>query len=123
MNQSRWLGEGDSRCSGQGVVANSYFRLGLYVLINGVLCVLLILAAVLREMSEFWLNSGGYPVLLRECVFWLFYPGMIVCGMLTVAGTAESWLLLPCEPRKGLIFLVFCGLEMLALMAVVVIVL
>ena len=102
-------------------MSNLYFRTGLYLLLNSILCVLLILAAVLRETPEFWLNFGGYPVLLRESVFWLFYPGMIVCGMLTVAGTAESWLLPPCEPRMGLIFLASCRLKLLALAAAVLI--
>ena len=107
----------------RSVVVNPSLRLGLNVLINSVLCVLLILAALLREMPEFWLNSGGYPVLLRECVYWLFYPGMIVCGMLTVAGIGGAWRLLLREPGIGSIFLMVCGLEMLAVTAVVLIVL
>ena len=27
-----------------------------------------------REMDEFWLNSSGYPLWLRECVLFTFYP-------------------------------------------------
>ena len=27
-----------------------------------------------REMDEFWLNAGGYPIWLREFVLFTFYP-------------------------------------------------
>jgi hypothetical protein len=46
---------------------------------------------------------------------------MIVCGMLTVAGTGGSWRLLLREPGIGSIFLMVCGLEMLAVTAAVLI--
>ena len=29
---------------------------------------------VWREMDEFWLNAGGYPIWLREFVLFTFYP-------------------------------------------------
>lgn len=41
--------------------------------------------AWLRETPEFWRNSGGYPLLLRDAVLVLFYP-LLVVSVLTVAG-------------------------------------
>ncbi len=44
-------------------------------------CILLALA-VLRESQAFWLNSGGYPVWLRELVESGFYPYLLCLSVL-----------------------------------------
>ena len=40
--------------------------------------------SLLRETHGFWLNSGGYPVLLRDVVLVFFYPllGITVLGLI-----------------------------------------
>lgn len=45
-----------------------------WVVANGPAVVALFAMALLREEPLFWRNAGGYPVLLREVVFWSFYP-------------------------------------------------
>ncbi|MDB6070554.1 MAG: hypothetical protein JWL81_1725 [Verrucomicrobiales bacterium] len=57
--------------------------------------------AVYREQPEFWRNSGGYAIWLRELVLLSFYPGMLVAligqilltrGLFTGwKGSARSW--------------------------------
>ena len=48
----------------------------------------------LRETPEFWLNSGGYPLWLRELTPPLYYP----CLLLLMAATGVQ--VLPgCHPR------------------------
>lgn len=46
------------------------------------------LFAMLRECGEFWRNSGGWPVLLRELVLIGFYPGLFIdiCSLLVFTG-------------------------------------
>jgi hypothetical protein len=45
----------------------------------GILLNLLLLVFVsLRETPHFWLNSGGYPVVLRAVVYWLYYPLLVI---------------------------------------------
>lgn len=41
---------------------------------NTLLVMMLFEAAWLRETKQFWLNSGGYPVLLRDLVKFAFPP-------------------------------------------------
>lgn len=41
---------------------------------NTFLVMILLEAAWLRETKQFWLNSGGYPVLLRDLVKFAFPP-------------------------------------------------
>ena len=57
------------------------------------LAVLLCFAA-LREQPEFWHNSGGWPVLMRQLVFVSFYPLLAVelgvLGMLSLSALRGS---------------------------------
>jgi len=54
------------------------FRRGfVWSTLNFLLGVLLIGGALLRENPMFWRNAGGYPVLLREIVYLVFYPGLL----------------------------------------------
>jgi hypothetical protein len=71
----------------------------LALLGNGILCVMLVVAAVLRETPEFWLNAGGYPVMLRGCVRWLFLPCMLAC-LSGVAGGAWALIRISCNKQK-----------------------
>lgn len=90
---------------------------------NQILITLLALAAVWRETPEFWRNAGGYPVLLRECVYFGFYPLMTLTGLLCL-GTAATLLSYrthaPLRARWGLLLvlvqsLLLCGVLLVAL--------
>ena len=101
----------------------SPLRTGFALLGNMVLCCMLLPAAILRETPEFWLNTGGYPVLLRECVYWLFYPALLVCLFGLAVGAWQSCRVLCQRPGLGCIFVMVCGVQILVLAAVVVILL
>ncbi|MGK0463713.1 MAG: hypothetical protein ACJAT5_000110, partial [Lentimonas sp.] len=47
-----------------------YFKCFILLLLS----LLLAQCTLWREMDEFWLNSGGYPIWLRECLMVLYYP-------------------------------------------------
>ena len=58
-------------------------------------CIFLLLMTLLlaqlviwREMDEFWMNAGGYPIWLREFVLFTFYPYLFF--VLIVAITLTS---------------------------------
>ena len=38
------------------------------------LALMLAQLTIWREMDEFWLNAGGYPIWLRDFVLFTFYP-------------------------------------------------
>jgi hypothetical protein len=101
----------------------SLIWLGVPVLGNGVLCGLLLVAAVLKETNEFWLNAGGYPLLLREAVLWLFYPFGLVCLVGVASGTLASVKLVARRAPLGWLLFVLCSFQTLLLLAVLVVVL
>ena len=57
--------------------------------ISLMLGVALIFLSMLRETPMFWRNAGGFPVILRDLVWLLFYPGLLG---LTAACVTHSWL-------------------------------
>ena len=59
------------------------------VLLLGCGCVLLWFS-FLRETHSFWLNSGGYPILLRDLVLIFYYPLLLLCiaGMIGLTAAA-----------------------------------
>lgn len=60
----------------------------------------------LRETHSFWLNSGGYPVLLRNFVLVSYYP-LLAISVIGVMGLTIAALL---GPRMPLGFVCFEGL-------------
>ena len=107
----------------QSSAANSLLHRGLLHLGNALLCGLLFIAAVLRETPDFWLNSGGYPVLLRGCVYWFFLPGAMICLLGVLCGVWVSLRLLRQNGPGGWLGLAMCALQILALTAMAAIVL
>jgi hypothetical protein len=81
----------------------------------------LILFATLREQPDFWHNSGGWPVWLRDLVLVSFYP--LLAGSLCILGALSAFaLLLPGNSRtlraaKGIMLL---GLWLLATSALAI---
>jgi len=55
--------------------------------VNGMAGLLLFASTVLRETPEFWRNSGGYPVFLRNVVYFAHYPLLFLVLGGTTAGT------------------------------------
>jgi len=62
-------------------------EVGILLFFNGVTGLLLLMSSVLRETPDFWRNYGGYPVLLRQLVFYLHYPLLLLVFGGTAAGT------------------------------------
>lgn len=60
----------------------------------------------LRETHSFWLNSGGYPILLRDVVLVSYYP-LLAVSVTGVLGLTIAVLL---GPRMPLGFVCFAGL-------------
>ncbi len=60
----------------------------------------------LRETHEFWLNAGGYPILLRDIVLVCYYPLMIL-NFCTLIGLAFTLCAKPGIPRGFLKFQLF----------------
>jgi hypothetical protein len=84
----------------------------------------LLMAAVLRETHEFWLNDGGYPVFLRGVVFYLYSPLLFVVFLGTSAATVMALRFFAGNRGAGggrLLFL--CGLQWVLFGAVLVIML
>lgn len=90
---------------------------------NTAFCALLIAAALLRETPEFWRNSGGYPVILREILYWFFYPCLLLCTTGTAQGAWLAFHLLRKQGREGWLLLILCVLQLLALVTILGIVL
>lgn len=86
-------------------------------LMNGVLCALLVIGAVLRETPVFWRNEGGYPVLLRLAVLWGFYPGLVLGGVATFLLTLWSVRLAKQSRASGFVGLVIVATEWMCLAA------
>jgi len=86
--------------------------------LNGVLGLLLILAALLRENPMFWRNAGGFPIFLRDLVFILFYPALLGYFLGAAAVSFIALRLLIGRFRAGG-FLLFAGLVQWFLLAVI----
>ena len=54
----------------QKSVGLQYFKCFTLLLLS----LLLTQLTIWREMDEFWLNAGGYPIWLRNFVLFTFYP-------------------------------------------------
>jgi hypothetical protein len=75
----------------------SAIEVGLYLFGSGVGEVLLLISVLLRELPEFWLNRGGYPLLLRQLVRYVHYPllflvfgGLTVCSVMALRHFADN---------------------------------
>jgi hypothetical protein len=58
------------------------FVLAIGLGLNFVFLLCLLVGAILREDEGFWLNSGGYPVILRVLVRHGFYPLLCLALMI-----------------------------------------
>lgn len=84
-------------------VGERAFELGWLILSAGMVCLsaALLAFACYREQPEFWRNSGGYALWLRELVLLSFYPGVLISflGQIFLTrslfagwqGSARSW--------------------------------
>jgi len=63
----------------------------LWSVLNLLLGSVLLVAAALRETPLFWRNAGGFPVLLRELVLLLFYPGLMLLAIGVLWSTWTAW--------------------------------
>jgi hypothetical protein len=72
-------------------------------------CVLLWFS-YLRESHSFWLNSGGYPILLRDIVLMFYYPLLALSSVGVVGLTIGALLTL----RMPIVFICFEGLVIIA---------
>ena len=93
----------------------------VWCLLNFLLGILLLAAALLRENPMFWRNAGGFPVFLREIVYVVYYPGLLgyLAGIVGISWIALK--LLGAGYRSGG-FLVFIGLIQGLLLAVILII-
>ncbi len=91
-----------SALDGRSVLINatSLFLSGTgTILLGGIALVF----SCLRETHEFWLNSGGYPVFLRDIVLVSYYPLMLL-NFCTLTGLAFALCAKPEMPRGFLKF-------------------
>lgn len=51
----------------------------------------MLISAVLRETPVFWRDTGGFPVLLREIVLLVFYPGVLLLAIGVLRSTWIAW--------------------------------
>jgi len=70
----------------------------------------------LRESHSFWLNSGGYPILLRDIVLMFYYPLLALSTIGVVVLTIGASLTL----RMPIIFICFEGLVIIACWALLI---
>jgi hypothetical protein len=94
--------------------SRSTAEIGVLLFFNGVAELFLLMSAVLRETPEFWRNEGGYPIPLRELVFYLHYPLLLLVFAATTAATVMSLRFLAENRGAGggrMLFL--CGLQWL----------
>lgn len=66
----------------QILIGSVLFLLTLLILVADCL---LIWFATLRENQVFWTNAGGYPLLLRDVVHYMFLPLLIVTAVSLLA--------------------------------------
>jgi hypothetical protein len=70
----------------------------------------------LRESHSFWLNSGGYPILLRDIVLMFYYPLLALSTIGVVGLTIGALLTL----RMPIVFISFEGLVIIACWALLI---
>ena len=80
---------------------------------NTVLSGMLIHAAVLKETPEFWTKAGGYPILLCQAVFWLYYPSLLASGIGVALGSFYALWLHKTTGRPAWALLIPCLFQML----------
>ena len=61
----------------------------LAVMLNIFLGLAVLGGAMLRETPQFWKNTGGFPIWLRDAVFFLFYPGLALSLVLAAGITTQ----------------------------------
>lgn len=89
--------------------------------VNSVVGGLVLIAALLREDSLFWRNAGGYPVWVRDLVYALYYPSLLVY-LAGVVGLSWFALRLLAGGHKSGVFLFLLGMIQWVLFLVIVII-
>ena len=91
--------------------------------VNGMAGLLLFASTVLRETPEFWRNSGGYPVFLRNLVRFGDYPLLVLVFGGTAAGTLLAWRFLSSHRGIASGLLLFSALQWVLFVIILVIML
>ena len=100
--------------------SRSVIEIGVLLFGNGLAGLVLLVSSLLREMPEFWRNSGGYPILLRQMVLYLHYPILLLVFGGTAVVTVMALRHFAEERRTGRRLLLLCGLQWLLFAAVLV---
>jgi hypothetical protein len=95
----------------------------LVMLANGVAGLLVFTTTVLRETPQFWHNSGGYPVFLRNLVYFAHYPLLVLVLGGTAAGTLLAFRLFARHRGMGGGLLLLSALQWLLFLLILVIML
>ena len=101
----------------------SPIEVGLFLFANSVGGLLLLISALLRELPEFWRNSGGYPLLLRALIFYLHYPLLLIVLAGTSACTVMTMRFYADNRKTGRDMLIVCAFQWLMLLVILVIIL
>jgi len=91
--------------------------------VNGMAGLLLFASTVLRETPEFWRNEGGYPVFLRNLVYFGDYPLLILVFSGTTAGTLLAWRLLGSHRGIAIGLLLLSALQWMLFVIILVVML
>jgi hypothetical protein len=93
------------------------------MLANGAAGLLLFTTTVLRESLQFWRNSGGYPVWLRNLVYFAHYPLLFLVLGGTAAGSLLAWRLFARQRGVGGGLLLLSAFQWLLFLIILVIML
>jgi len=91
--------------------------------VNGLAELGLFVTTLLREMPEFWRNAGGYPVFLRELVYIVHYPLLVVVLGGLAAGSLLSLRCFATQRGLGAGLLMVAALQWLLFVLILVIML
>ena len=91
--------------------------------VNGMAELLLFASTVLRETPQFWRNSGGYSVFVRNLVYFGDYPLLALVFSGTAAGTLLAWRFLSSHRGIASGLLLFSALQWVLFIIILVIML
>lgn len=95
------------------LIAAGLLVFGILMLVCG--CFLLWFS-YLRETQSFWLNSGGYPIFLRDLVLLFYYPLLTLTTIGVMGLTVSAFQI----PRMPVGFKCFAGLVIIGCWALLI---